>query len=113
ALEVGGLLGVVRVEVQRVVVHGDETEKVIVVLGHGLARPELVDGTDLELLEVAAELHRGQLLMVANGNWCWSRHLAARSYRSVARRRWPKSRGCSPISAPHSRRALLASLAGA
>jgi len=29
----------------------------IVVLGHGLARPVLVDGTDLELLEVAAELH--------------------------------------------------------
>ncbi|HZP49778.1 MAG TPA: hypothetical protein VFB40_01350 [Actinocrinis sp.] len=57
-----------RVEVQRVVVHGDEAEEVIVVLGHGLARPVLVNGTDLELLEVAAELHRGQLLMVANGS---------------------------------------------
>jgi hypothetical protein len=37
-----------------VVVHGDEAEHVVVGLGDGLGRPVLVDGTHLELLEVAA-----------------------------------------------------------
>jgi hypothetical protein len=61
ALEVRGLFGVVRVQVQRVVVHGQQTEQVIVVLGDGLARPVLVEGTDLELLVVPAELQRRRL----------------------------------------------------
>ena len=42
------------VEVQRVVVHRDQAEEVVVGLGHGLRRPVLVDVADLELLEVAA-----------------------------------------------------------
>ena len=35
-------------------VHRDQAEEVVVGLGHGLRRPVLVDGADLELLEVAA-----------------------------------------------------------
>ena len=57
ALEVGGRLGVVRVEVQRMVVHGEQAEQVVVGLCHGLARPVPVDRPDLELLEVPPELH--------------------------------------------------------
>ena len=55
--DVAALLALARVDVvdvQRVVVHGDEAEQVVVGLGHGLGRPVLVDGADLELLEVAA-----------------------------------------------------------
>ncbi len=55
--DVAALLGARRVdvvEVQRVVVHRDQAEEVVVGLGHGLRRPVLVDGADLELLEVAA-----------------------------------------------------------
>ncbi len=55
--ELGGLLGVVRVQVQRMVVHGQQAEQVVVVLGDRLARPVLVDRADLELLVVTAELH--------------------------------------------------------
>jgi hypothetical protein len=36
-----------------VVVHGDEAEEMVVRLGHRLRGPVLVDGADLELLEVA------------------------------------------------------------
>src|SRR5205085_461655 len=43
------------VGVQRVVVHRDHAEQVVVVLGDGLARPVLVDVADLEVLEVAPE----------------------------------------------------------
>src|SRR5260370_1155528 len=42
------------VDVQGVVVHREQGEEVVVRLGHGLRRPVLVDGADLELLEVAA-----------------------------------------------------------
>ncbi len=42
------------VDVQRVVVHRDQAEEVVVGLGHGLRRPVLVDVSDLELLQVAA-----------------------------------------------------------
>jgi hypothetical protein len=42
------------VDVQRVVVHGEQAEQVVVRLGDGLGRPVLVDRADLELLEVAA-----------------------------------------------------------
>jgi hypothetical protein len=42
------------VDVQRMVVHRQQAEEVIVALGDGLRRPVLVDGPDLELLEVAA-----------------------------------------------------------
>ena len=55
--DVAPLLGLRRVhvvEVQRVVVHRDQAEQVVVGLGHGLGGPVLVDGADLELLEVAA-----------------------------------------------------------
>src|SRR6185437_355232 len=59
-------------------------------------------GTDLELLEVAAELHRGQLLMVANGSrHILPRHLAAISYRPVAPGPWPKSRGGTQCLSPY------------
>ena len=57
ALEVRGRLGVVRVEVQRVVVHGQQAEQVVVVLRDGLARPVPVNRADLELLEVPSKLH--------------------------------------------------------
>jgi len=49
-----GRTGVLVVEVQRVVIHRDEAEQVVVGLGHRLGRPVPVDGADLELLEVAA-----------------------------------------------------------
>src|SRR3954465_2331812 len=39
------------------VVHRQQAEEVVVVLGHRLARPVLVRRTDLELLVVPAELH--------------------------------------------------------
>jgi hypothetical protein len=55
--ELRGLLGVVRVEVQRVVVHRQQAEEVVVILGDGLAGPVLVGGPDLELLVAAPELH--------------------------------------------------------
>ena len=48
------LAGVDVVEVQRVVVHRDQAEEVVVGLGDRLRGPVLVDGADLELLEVAA-----------------------------------------------------------
>ena len=54
--DVAALLGLRRVDVvdvQRMVVHGDEAEEVVVGLGHRLGGPVLVDGADLELLEVA------------------------------------------------------------
>jgi hypothetical protein len=57
APEVGRPLRVVGVQVQRVVVHGQQAEQVVVVLGDRLAGPVLVRGADLELLVVAAELH--------------------------------------------------------
>ena len=57
--EVGRRLRVVGVQVQRVVVHRQQAEQVVVVLRDRLARPVLVDGADLELLVVAAELHGG------------------------------------------------------
>jgi hypothetical protein len=40
--------------VQRVVVHRDEAEQVVVRLGNGLRRPVLVDSAYLEFLEIAA-----------------------------------------------------------
>jgi hypothetical protein len=42
--------------VQRVVVHRQQAEEVIVGLGHGLRGPVLVDGADLELLQIAPVL---------------------------------------------------------
>src|SRR4051812_25847421 len=56
-LELCRRLGVVRVDVQRVVVHRQQAEEVIVGLGDGLARPVPIDRADLELLVVTAELH--------------------------------------------------------
>ena len=49
------VLGEPLVGVQRVVVHRDHAEQVVVVLGDGLARPVAVDVADLEVLEVTAE----------------------------------------------------------
>src|SRR4051794_25306144 len=46
-----------RVQVQRVVVHGEQAEQVVVVLGDRLAGPVLVRRADLELLVAASELH--------------------------------------------------------
>ncbi len=54
--DVAPLLGLLRVhvvDVQRVVVHRDQAEQVVVCLGHRLRGPVLVHGADLELLEVA------------------------------------------------------------
>jgi hypothetical protein len=51
------LLGFVRihvVDVQRVVVHGDQAEQVVVGLRDRRGGPVLVDGAHLELLQVAA-----------------------------------------------------------
>ena len=55
--ELGRLAGVVRVQVERVVVHGEQAEQVVVVLGDRLARPVLVDRADLELFVRAPEFH--------------------------------------------------------
>ena len=41
--------------VERVVVHRDQAEEMVVVLGDRLARPVLVDVAGLEVLEVATE----------------------------------------------------------
>jgi hypothetical protein len=49
------VLGEPGVGVERVVVHGDHAEQVVVVLGDRLARPVLVDVARDEVLEVAAE----------------------------------------------------------
>ena len=54
--DVAALLRLARVdvvEVQRVVVHRDQAEEVVVRLGHGLGGPVLVHGADLELLQIA------------------------------------------------------------
>ena len=48
-------LAVPRVGVQRMVVHRDHAEQVVIGLGDGLAGPVLVDVADLEVLEVATE----------------------------------------------------------
>src|SRR5207244_12118538 len=53
ALRLG--LRVVRIDVQRVVVHRDHAEQVVVGLGDRLARPVPVDVADLEVLQVAPE----------------------------------------------------------
>src|SRR5262249_13245273 len=53
---ISALLGLARVDVvdvERVVIHGQQAEEVVVGLGHRLRRPVLVNGPDLELLEVA------------------------------------------------------------
>src|ERR1700730_10367645 len=55
--EIGGTGGVVRVQVERVVVDGEETEQVIVVLGDRLLGTVLVDLSDLELFIRPSELH--------------------------------------------------------
>src|SRR5690606_15058090 len=47
------LLGVNVVDVQRMMVHGQQAEQVVICLSDRLGRPVLVDGTDLELLQVA------------------------------------------------------------
>ena len=51
----GLVLGEPRVGVERVVVHRDHAEQVVVGLGDRLARPVAVDVTDREVLQVAAE----------------------------------------------------------
>jgi hypothetical protein len=56
--EVRRVLRVVHVHVERVVIHGEQAEQVVVVLRHRLAGPVLVDRADLELLVVPTELHR-------------------------------------------------------
>jgi hypothetical protein len=47
----------VGVDVQRMMVHGQQAEQVIVVLGDCFAGPVPVHRADLELLEVPTELH--------------------------------------------------------
>src|SRR6185369_14121183 len=83
AAEVGLRLGVVRVGVQRVVVHRDHAEQVVVVLGDGLAGPVLVHVADGEVLEVATEgalvgRHRAATLPAAPaaGAFDWRLRLA-------------------------------------
>src|SRR5690625_672885 len=55
--ELGRLPRVVGIQVWRVVVHRDQAEQMVVVLGDRLARPVLVGRPDLELLIAAPELH--------------------------------------------------------
>src|SRR5882757_6053950 len=56
--EVRAVLGVVGVQVERVVIHGEEAEEMVVVFRDRLSRPVLVDRTDLELLVGPPEPHR-------------------------------------------------------
>ena len=52
-------LCVVGVQVERMVVHGEQAEEMVVGLGDGLARPVLVRRADFELFQKPAELrHR-------------------------------------------------------
>src|SRR5262249_13993630 len=55
--EVSRSFGVMRVHVQRVMVHRDEAEQMIVALGHRLAGPVPIHGADFELFVVTTELH--------------------------------------------------------
>ena len=48
------------------VVHGQQAEQVVVVLGDRLAGPVLVDRADLELLVIATELHGISSIAAAN-----------------------------------------------
>src|SRR5579863_4808431 len=57
APELGLRLRVVRVGVERVMVHREQAEEMVVRLGDRLAGPVPVRRADVELLEVAAELH--------------------------------------------------------
>src|SRR6478735_6842434 len=62
--------GVVGVEVERVVVHRQQAEEVVVVLRDRLAGPVPVDRTDLELLVAASELHaRSSSKVVTRPRW--------------------------------------------
>ncbi|SQD95561.1 hypothetical protein FMEAI12_3240003 [Parafrankia sp. Ea1.12] len=70
ALELGGVLGVVGVQVQRVVVHREQAEQMVVVLGDRLSRPVPVDRADLELLVVPAKLHVFPQLRGMSGSVC-------------------------------------------
>jgi len=66
----------VGVHVQRVVVHGQQAEQVVVVLGDRLARPVPVHRADLELLEITPELHvhlPGVARTSAAGTTVWPR----------------------------------------
>ena len=112
------------VEVQRVVVHRDQAEQVIVGLGHGLRRPVLVDVADLELLEVAAVAVRARCLALAlvgreggvSTRCSWGAMMAVgasagrardpgrRASRRPTRPPTRSKRGCLLRSAVHSRR---------
>ncbi len=49
-----GFRGVDVVDVQRMVVHREQAKQVVLCLGNGLGGPVLVNGADLELLQIAA-----------------------------------------------------------
>ena len=50
------VLGVIRVQMDRMVVHGQQTEEVIVTLEDCLSRPMLVRVTNSEILKIEAKL---------------------------------------------------------
>ena len=53
--ELGVVLGVPEIHVHWVVVHGEQTEEVVVALGDGLAGPMAIDVPHLEVFEIPSE----------------------------------------------------------
>src|SRR5450631_562102 len=96
--ELGGLLGIVRVQVQRMVVHRQQAEQMVVVLGDRLSWPVLVDRSNFELFVTATKLHNRHRARTT-GLWGGARHVpfltpvysrASPAERRRARR-WPRS----------------------
>ena len=91
------VLGEPGVGVQRVMVHRDHAEQVVVGLGDGLAGPVPIDVADLELLEVATEgslvgphdifLHAGTTLTLRRDRSRRSRRERDERRRATSRRR--------------------------
>src|SRR5258707_1834638 len=55
-LELSGL-GIVSIDMQRIMIHGEHAEKRVVVFGNSTAWPVLVDGTNFKFFETSAKLH--------------------------------------------------------
>src|SRR3989442_1003685 len=51
------VLGIVGIDVERIMVHGEHTEEHVVGLGDRTTRPMFIEGTDLELFKAATKLH--------------------------------------------------------
>ena len=109
-----GARGVHVVDVQRVVVHRDQAEQVVVGLGDGLGRPVPVDRADLELLEVAAvgvgaARLAGGLVGLDGARWSCR---GCCQFRRASNRRFPRSqRDRAPLVAQARRRRAATSSA--